>query len=510
MQLKHYLIFTVFFVLLSFVFNYHETTFYKPQSTHAWRQSDAASFALNYYQYDRFITHPRLHNRAQADGYMVGEFPGLYYVSGQLYKIFGVHEFIPRFLCLFLLFCGLLALFKMTFDVTSSVFFAYVIPLLLFSAPVMTYYGNNFLPDVPSFSFILMGWAALMNYYKKEKLTSLYLMGFCFMMAGLFKITLMVSIVAIGGLFVLEWLGWLTLKKEKKLFKHPWHAFGIFAGLVLIVAAWYAFSIYYNAKHGSVYFLSSTSAAWQLDDLGRFNYTIYRIFYFWSGYYFFPLTHYLIIFLAFMVLLGKRYVGNLLYSMTLLTFIGAFLVLQLWFYQFLDHDYYIIPGYMFVIFLFLSAIVLFKRHYQHIYQSWVFRAMVIIFLGINIWHANSTIKDRYHGKLQYKINEGFYDDKFDDYITNLGIDQQDMVISVPDKSPCTSLYLINRPGFTEWVNASGSPLMEHNVKDFVKRGAQYLIVNDKSYLEQDNIKNFLEYEIGDYKGIKIYSLKNYQ
>ena len=84
--------------MLSFVFDYHKTTQLKPQSSHAWRQSDCASFALNYYNYNRFITHPRLHNRLEGDGYMVGEFTGLYYVSAQLYKVFGVHDFIPRFL----------------------------------------------------------------------------------------------------------------------------------------------------------------------------------------------------------------------------------------------------------------------------------------------------------------------------------------------------------------------------------------------------------------------------
>jgi hypothetical protein len=213
--------------------------------------------------------------------------------------------------------------------------------------------------------------------------------------------------------------------------------------------------------------------------------------------------------LAFVVLLGKRFVGNFLYGMTLLSFIGAFLVLQLWFYQFMDHDYYVIPGYMFVIFLLLSAIVLFKKHFAHIYQSWIFRAMVVGFLALNIWHANSTIKERYTGKLQYKLNEHLYEPQFQDYMVGLGIDRQDMVISVPDKSPCSSLYLINRPGFSEWLNVNGAPLYESHVRDFIRRGAQYLIVHDKNYLEQDNIKNFLEYEIGDYKGIKIYSLKNY-
>jgi hypothetical protein len=509
MRLIHYIIFSVLFVILSFLFDYHHTTFYKPQSTHTWRQSDCASFALNYYQYGRGIQHPRLHNRAQADGYMVGEFPGLYFVSGQLYKIFGVHEFIPRFICLLLFFCGLMALFKMTFDITNSLFFAYIIPLLFFSAPVLTYYGNNFLTDTPAFAFILMGWSSFMTYAKTEKTRSLYITGLCFAMAGLIKITLLMSVVGLGGLFLMEIFGWATFKKEEKLFKHPWHVAGMFAGIVLIVGLWVAFSIMYNQKGGSNYFLNATAAPWQIDRMDWFAYTIYRIFYFWAGYYFFTLTHYLIMFLTFFVLLGRRYAGNFLYAMTLLTFIGSFLILQLWYYQFKDHDYYIIPGYIFVVFLLLSAIVLLKEHFAHVYQSRIFRVVVVLFLGLNIIHAKSTIHDRYEGFLQYKLNDALYSDKIEGYLDNLNIDKNDLVISVPDKSPCSSLYLLNRPGFSEWTDVSGTPLSEGHIRDFIKRGAKYLIVHDKDYLEKENILPFKEHEIGDYKGIKIYDLKPY-
>ena len=509
MRLVHYIIFTVFFVILSFLFDYHHTTFYKPQSTHAWRQSDCASFALNYYQYNRSINHPRLHNRTQADGYMVGEFPILYYISGQLYRIFGVHDFIPRFLCLLIFFCGLMALFKMTYDITSSMFFAYVIPLLFFSAPVLTYYGNNFLTDTPAFAFILMGWSSFMTYAKEEKLKALYIAGLCFGMAGLLKVTLLMSVVALGGLFLMEVFGWATFKKEDKLFKHPWHVAGMFASVVLIVGAWYAFSIFYNQKGGSNYFLNATAAPWQIDRMDWFVYTIYRIFYVWAGYYFFSLVHYLVMFLTFFVLLGKRYVGNFLYGMTLLTFIGSFSILQLWYYQFRDHDYYIIPGYIFVVFLLLSAIVLLKEHYTHIYASKIFKGVIVAFLIMNVIHAKSTIHDRYNGFLQYKLNAALYEDNVEEYLENLNIDKQDLVISVPDKSPCTSLYLLNRPGFTDWTDVSGNPLNEGHIKDFISRGAKYLIVHDKNYLEKENIKNFKDYEIGDYKGIKIYDLKPY-
>ncbi len=508
MRLIHYSLFTVLFLLLAFLFDYHHTTFYKPQSTHTWRQADCASFSMNYYQYNRSINHPRLHNRLEGDGYMVGEFPGLYYISAQLYKVFGAHEFIPRFLNLLILFIGLMALFKMTFQITNSLFFAYIIPLLLFSAPIITYYGNNYLTDVPSFAFILMGWSSFMSYHKHEKLKSLYIAGLFFMIAGLLKITMLVSVVALGCVFLLEWFGWARFKNQEKIFKHTWHTIGVFAVVVGVVAGWYILGALFNESHHVAYFLSSPKAPWTIDRMDWFTYTIYRVLYFWSGYYFFTLTHYLIIFVATVILLGRKKINSFLYSLVLLTFFGSFMIFQLFYYQFMDHDYYVIPGYMFVIFVLIGGIMILKEHYPHIFSSWILKVATILFLVINIWHAKSSIHDRYNGKLSFKPNTHLYENEFQSYIKGIGIHEHDLVVSVPDISPNSTLYLINRPGFTEWVGISGAPLSESWMREFIKRGAEYLVVHDQNYLNKEAIQSFKENEIGDYKGIKIYDLKN--
>lgn len=527
MRLIHYIIFTIFFIVQAFLFDYHHTTFYKPQSTHTWRQSDCASFSLNYYQYNRFISHPRLHNRKEGDGYMVGEFPILYYVSAQLYRVFGVHEFIPRFLNVLILFIGLMSLFKLTFDITQSLFFAYIMPLLLFCAPVITFYGNNFLTDVPAFAFTIMGWSLLWTHFRRHRLVHLYGAGACFAVAGLLKITMLMSVVAFGGVFLLEWFGWsrfsLSLQaansaqnqqqnqqnsKDQQLYQYTWHTIGVFAAVLLVVGAWYYFSIRYNAEHGVEYFLSGTMAAWENDRMDWFTYTIYRIFYFWSGYYYFTLTHYLIIFLGFVVFFGRKAVHSLLFTLSALTFAGAFSLVQLFYYQFSDHDYYVIPGYAFVIFVLLTGIILLRQHYTHVFQSWILKIVVVLFLGLNIWHAKSTIHERYNGKLSYKPNVHLYEDDFEKYIDNLGVQRTDLVVSVPDYSPNTTLYLMNRPGFTEWIDRKGTKINQDWMRDFIKRGAKYLIVHDDNYLQREYLQPFLQYEMGNYKGIKVYDLSS--
>lgn len=507
----HYWTFAALLLLFSVLFGYHKTTFYQPQSTHTWRQSDCASFALNYYQYNRFITHPRLHNRQEADGYMVGEFPGLYYLAGQLYRVFGVHAFIPRFLNLLLFWAGLLAVFRFTFDTTRSLFFAYIVPLLLFSAPVVTYYANNFLVDISALSLMFVAYALALRYSATEKLWLLYAAGAAFALGGLLKVTFMIGAIALGGLYALEVFGWVQFQEDgRKLFPHPWHTLGMFVGVVAIVAAWYLFSAHYNEVHGSSYFLSKPVAPWMIDDMGKFPYTLYRILYFWAGYYFFMPTLYLIIGLLFMVFLGKRYPGHYLFGLALLTFLGSFMLLQLFYYQFMDHDYYVIPGYLFVVTILCAGVAILKQYYPQVYQSWILKVIVIGFLGVNVWHAKASLHDRYEGKLSYQPNEHLYQADFKDFLDNLGISKNDLVVSVPDISPNTTLYLMNRPGFTEWVSPAAQPLEAHHVQDYVNRGASYLIVHDPAYLERDAIKDFLGYEMATYKNIKIFDLKRYQ
>lgn len=505
----HFLFFFIILVVLGVLFEYHKTTDYKPQSSHIWRQADGAAFAANYARYDNGLFSPRLYNRQEADGYMVGEFPILYYISGQFYKILGVQEWIPRGLNLLLFFLGLFALFWLTFQITGHLFWSYAIPILFFAAPVLTYYGNNFLPDVPSFSFLMMGWAVFMSYYKKSTLLHLYGALLLFAIAGLLKITMLISVVALGAMFFMEWAGWIKFKNQEKLFKHLWHTLGAFGGMVILIGAWYWFSNHYNTTHGSDYFLSGIFSPWTWENMEWFTYTIYRTFFFWSKWYFLPVMHLLFIILTIYILLGRRSPGSFLYYLTLLTFIGFNVFFHLWFYQFKDHDYYIIPGYTFLVFLLLSTLISIKKHNPDFYNNLFLKIAVVTLLVANVWYAKHTIYQRYEGMLQYKPNQSLYHHNLDKYLTNLNISPNDLVISIPDQSPNISLYLLDRPGFTEWIDRRGTKITEAHVKDFINRGAQYLIITDDSYLEKPYVKPFTTYKIGDFNGIKIYDLEKY-
>ena len=101
------------FLLLLFliIYDYPSILFKRPQSVHHWRQSDCASIALNYYQTGMHFFQPQTHNLTSDNnttGYCAtSELPIGYYFIAILYKVFGYHDFIFRFVNTLIFLLGL-------------------------------------------------------------------------------------------------------------------------------------------------------------------------------------------------------------------------------------------------------------------------------------------------------------------------------------------------------------------------------------------------------------------
>ena len=100
---KSYLLFILAMLALSIFYNYHEILFLRPQAIHQWRQADCLSFTSNYSHGNSFLQ-PSVHNLGD-DGSRntASAFPLIYYLVGQLWKIFGPWEFMYRLLVIILL-----------------------------------------------------------------------------------------------------------------------------------------------------------------------------------------------------------------------------------------------------------------------------------------------------------------------------------------------------------------------------------------------------------------------
>ena len=63
---------------------------------HSWRQADTAAMARHFALENTPIWLPQIDWSGSAQGYVESEFPIFPYIVGQLYKIFGIHEWIGR------------------------------------------------------------------------------------------------------------------------------------------------------------------------------------------------------------------------------------------------------------------------------------------------------------------------------------------------------------------------------------------------------------------------------
>src|SRR6188768_4374760 len=96
--LAHNLVLLGMVILLFFLNFYSKTLFFRPSSTHQWRQTDCLSITKNYYEEGMHFFEPKIHYQGPKDGHAVSELPILNYTVAALWKVFGEHEFIYRLL----------------------------------------------------------------------------------------------------------------------------------------------------------------------------------------------------------------------------------------------------------------------------------------------------------------------------------------------------------------------------------------------------------------------------
>ncbi len=146
---------------LFFTYSFQDILFLRPQSIHQWRQADCLQIAHNYLTESWNFFSPSIHNYfsdGETSGKTAGVFPLLYFFVAIIWKIFGEHEFIYRIVTLSIFFGGLFALYNLLKKLLQNNFWALTVTFFLFTSPLLVFYSNNFLPNVPAFSFVLIGW----------------------------------------------------------------------------------------------------------------------------------------------------------------------------------------------------------------------------------------------------------------------------------------------------------------------------------------------------------------
>jgi 4-amino-4-deoxy-L-arabinose transferase-like glycosyltransferase len=459
---------------------------------------------MNYFQDNNPFLQPSVHNLgSDGTGKSVSEFPLLYYAIGQLWKIFGHHEFIYRFLVLLFFFFGLLSLHKLIENILKDSILALIFTLLLFSSPTLVFYANNFLMNIPAFSLALIGLYFFFRFTETSKNRYFYLFALSYALAGLLKITSLLSFVAIFGLFLLELSG-VQMMQEKKIFQHPKKQLLLFLLVFCIQILWYWYAVSYDRRYNGGFFLLGILPIWDFS-LAQIKTTLEGINNQIMVTHFLKITPSALLIMFILIIIFYKKIDKKLFVLTILCSIGVVLMVLL-FFQVLDsHDYYAIDLFIIVPFISLSFLTGLKNNFNNIYTSVLFRVMLVIILCYNVDFARSRMISRYdpggwEDDLFVKYVGTFCEIK--PYLHSIGIKENDRVWSMSDNSINISLYLMNQKGWTNY----GVDTHPANVDKIKKLGAKYLVIYNKEDYSNKDIQPYIKHKIGEYKNVDIYRL----
>jgi len=459
---------------------------------------------MNYYQDNNPFFEPSIHNLVRDEtGKTVSDFPLIYYSIAELWKVFGHHEFIYRLIVLLFFFTSLFALFKIFENTLKDSILAITSTLFLFTSPTLVYYANNFLNDIPAFSLAIIGLYFFFRYRQSSANKHLYLFAFFYAIAGLLKISSLLSFIAIVGLFVLELFN-VKLDPEKKIFQHPLKQIFVFISVLMVQIIWYMYAHNYNAKYNSGIFLIGILPIWDIN-ISEIKITLDAISEHIKWDYFRKETQIVFVLMFVFVLAFYKRMNKLMFLLTIITSIGFLSYILLFFQALKDHDYYTINLFILIPIVILGYLLLLKDKFNLIYTSVLFRIIVIAFLIHNIDFARRRIEGRYspEGWQNKNYIENIQSFKeISSYLRSIGIKKDDRVISLSDNSINISLYLMNQKGWTNFGISADSI----KIRDKINHGAKYLFIYNKEIYKEQSIQSFIGNKIGEFKNIDIYAL----
>ncbi len=507
---RHKFISFVAFFLLLVVFGYIAQLNQPPQSTHLWRQSDCASLALNYYQHGMEFFKPQIHN-LHADGHTTGyatsECPYLYYTVAAFYKIFGPSHWVYRLVWSLIVLLGFWATYRFFLSFLESKIISFLGATIILISPVIIFYGNSFLPDVPAFMFVLIGWMFFARWQKHNQKRTLWLVAIFFMLGGLLKVTALISFFALAGVWFLELLGAKLGERGKPIFKNRWKSLVPFVSTLLVVVAWYVWAWHYNAEHSTKYFSMRTCPIWNVSSCCNCGFAdiLRQVNELWLPHLFNKPV--LILLLICIVLVGYyyRFANRFLLAITAFTFVGTSLYIAIWFAAFFDHDYYFINLYIFPIFLILTALDVVSKRFPRVFRSRYFLLLLIAFTLYGTQYTYMKQRLRYKGWMNYEHRQFADIRKAASYIDDLGIDPDDKIISIPDRTPDYTLYLLNRKGWTLYGDQAMDSL---SLAKRIEGGAKFLFVANYNQTTQERpyIKPFVNQPIGELNGLRVFRI----
>ncbi len=506
MKLNKILIGILFLISIHIFYNY--TGIYnhlkkRPCSVHHWAQCERASIALNYYQGGMNFFKPQIHKELDGEGITGLEFPFVNYSAAILYKIFGFHEIYYKLFVLLTLVIGLLSFYFLCFSFTNNYLLSVTAVMAAFASPVLLYYSANFLSDTTSLGFVLTAWFFFFRYINTTNKKYFYVFFVFAALAALVKITSLIAFGVVIALVILDSLKFFaSARKGIPLITNRALVLCFSFLAIVLVFAWYKYAAWLSEKyHSDAFLLSQKIVTDKKEALAIWEFIKQN----WINDYYCEGTYKLILGIAAALALGFRYVNRLLFTITLLTFLGSCCFVFLLFFQFRNHDYYIITLLPAIFFLLLTFIDMVARLANDYFPP--LKTLVFLLLLLNIKGAAAHCKEVYmyrHGTAILNMVGDFSRyENLEGALRKLGVKPTDITLSAFDNTYCNSLYLMNQRGWT-LDYAAGKEWYDFFLK---QRNIQYLVLSDSALFNKNYPNDFKEKIIGQHNGLLIYKLK---
>lgn len=493
-----------------------------PLNEHIWRQTDCISLTINYFEGSPFFE-PEMHNQLAdklTSGKTAGEFPLLYYVVGQVWKVTGISFFTYRFLTGLLLVIGLISFKKALKILLSNEFWASFLALLLFTSPVIVLYGAGFLTDVPAFSLVLIALYFITLYGIRKKAVFFAISMTFFALGGLLKTSSLIPFFFLACILFIETIRRYGFKRKILVFRVLYWEWLGFMLVVVSVFSWYYYAEMYNATHVFKYTFNNIWPIWGIETS---NLDVYL-----SGlkdhvsYMFFSrmiISSLLILWIFNLVM--WRSINYIAALGNIIVPIGVVTYFLLWGAAFGNHDYYLVPIVYLLPAIVLPAILVLRGKDRDKLCGSVPKTLAGIILIFSLLYSFSVVRLNTLGQKGPYYFVGGHDfvktsrwynwdisgnwmrfNEMQGFLKEIGVKEEDKVISLPDKSLNASLVLMNRKGWTDFKCYTTA----EQIKELIDAGASYLIISEESLLNSSFLERYLHDQVGEYKGIRIFSL----
>ena len=463
-----YLLFFALLILLYIILDYQSILFYRPQGIHFLRQTDGLSFVANYFNNGSNLFEPQVFNLTSTEGRAACEFPILYYITSQLYKLFGEQEFILRLITIIIVSFGFFSLFKLLILILNDILYALIFSFLFLSSTVLLYYTNNFLPDASALGLTLLGWYYFYLFKIQNKKYLILSFSF-FTISSLIKVTYFINpIAAISTIIVFDLL---RKKKLIDLIKTNIHVLLIFSISSILLLSWNFFAIHYNSINKVFHFLVSATPIWDMEWQSIITVWEYISNYWYSNYYYPSTIHFFAITFILGIIFIKKADKTILIP-SIILFIGSVFYILLFYAQFKDHDYYFITLIPTIIILVITAFTAIRNKFPKLLNNYIAKILLLALTVLSINYARVKLEDRYNNNHNEFAETGMILSNTRVNIDSLGISQKAKIIVFIDKTPNGGLYFLNRKGWS--INDT----TEANIKkisEFKNLGADYLV-----------------------------------